>query len=88
MSQKLGRTSAQNWGKIAPDFDSRFGTDSSHCTQLMTRMKYCINTHVPSLKLTGRDVSFEFDRSQSPSLYKKFEQSSRDARKPIAFPVQ
>jgi len=24
LSQKLGRTSAQNWEEVAPDFDSRF----------------------------------------------------------------
>jgi len=25
LSQKLWGTSAQNWGEVAPDFDSRFG---------------------------------------------------------------
>jgi len=25
LSQKLGGTSAQNWGKVAPNFDSKFG---------------------------------------------------------------
>jgi len=31
LSQKLRGTSAQNWGEVAPNFDSRFGGDRSHC---------------------------------------------------------
>jgi len=30
LSQKLGETSAQNWGEVAPNFVSRFG-DRNHC---------------------------------------------------------
>jgi len=51
-SQKLGETSAQNWGKVAPDFDSRFGgIEATDCV-----LVHCLAGTFKSLTVPHRNL--------------------------------